>query len=280
MSRSLKVLLSIAALILFVLLIYNSLEIIQAAKHKQKVQHEVFSALSSKGKIDNISDSLISWIAKEILSVEKDSTNLNQKILSIKHSQTKVNFLSLDFVIVASFLLVLSFWIRRRLNDLAIGMLVISTACLWIGLTIPILTIESSQVLPVLGKTIFQYESRGILGSIKTLFSNGNAFLAYLLLLFSVILPFAKTLSLIVISLLRQSEYTKKISLVFSHLGKWSMTDVFVVAILVVFFASSNNASTKSQIETGLYFFIAYVIFSLISSIIINMFSSKLTASS
>ncbi len=279
MNNSLKVLLSVAIIILFGLLIYNGLEITKHAEHKQGLQHEVFSELSSKGKIDNISDSIINWIAKEILSMDdkpiSGAVNVDEKILSIKNTQKKINFLSLDFAAAASLLLALSFWVRRQLSDLAIGMLLVSTVCLWVGLTTPILTIESSQVLPVLGKTVFQYESRGIIGSIKTLFANGNPFLAYLLLAFSVILPFAKTLSLIVISLLRKSEYAQKISALFSHIGKWSMTDVFVVAILVVFFASSNNSTTKSQIETGLYFFIFYVLLSLAASIIIGNRSDR-----
>jgi len=269
--QTLKIFIFIVILSLLGLLIYKAHKINHYAKAKQVVQYEVFAALSTKGKMENIGDSLLKWLAGRVLKDNNPSDVDRQKLDLIKKTQYKIKRLSIDFALVATMVLALSFWLRLKKDDLALSMLLISGVCLWVGLSIPILTIESSQVLPVLGKTIFQYESKGILGSIKKLFANDNYFLAYLLLAFSVLLPLAKTLSLLVISLLKKLKHKEKIGTWFSHMGKWSMTDVFVVAILVVFFASSNDSITKSELESGLYFFAFYVILSLVASVIISL---------
>jgi len=274
LSEALKIFIVLAIVVLLGILICHAKQINHYAKAKQILQYEMFSALSAEGRIDDISDSLIDWLVDKILPdkfrPETGKEDLRLALVLIDKSQNKINRLSIDFALIAIIAIALAFVARTNYDDLALCLLLVSAICLWVGLTVPILTIESSKELPLLGKTIFQYESKGIIGSIKKLLANGNTFLAYLLLLFSVILPFAKTLTLVLINLVKNFKYRQKISDWFSHLGKWSMTDVFVVAILVVFFASSNSSITKSQTENGLYFFTFYVILSLIASVMIS----------
>jgi hypothetical protein len=45
------------------------------------------------------------------------------------------------------------------------------------------------------------------------------------------------------------------------------MADVFVVSLLLVFLSSSSTDVSKAEIEIGLYFFLTYVIFSILASI-------------
>ena len=45
------------------------------------------------------------------------------------------------------------------------------------------------------------------------------------------------------------------------------MADVFVVSLLLVFLSTSSTDVSKAEIEIGLYFFLIYVIFSIIASI-------------
>jgi len=49
-------------------------------------------------------------------------------------------------------------------------------------------------------------------------------------------------------------------------IGKWSMVDVLVVAILVVFFTTNEDVTSEMIIESGLYFFLIYVLISMIST--------------
>jgi uncharacterized paraquat-inducible protein A len=49
-------------------------------------------------------------------------------------------------------------------------------------------------------------------------------------------------------------------------IGKWSMVDVLVVAILVVFFTTNEEMTSEMIIESGLYFFMIYIFLSMIST--------------
>lgn len=81
-------------------------------------------------------------------------------------------------------------------------------------------------------------------------------FLFMILLVFTVIFPFVKILSLITLWLkggLTREQIVKLYSFV-AHLGKWSMLDVFVVAILVILLKSGSIASVKIQDGFFLFF--------------------------
>jgi len=53
-------------------------------------------------------------------------------------------------------------------------------------------------------------------------------------------------------------------------LGKWSMADVFIVALLVVFFSTKQDIHSALKVESGLYFFLGYVLLSMIGSSLIG----------
>ncbi|MEL6988227.1 MAG: paraquat-inducible protein A, partial [Bacteroidota bacterium] len=53
------------------------------------------------------------------------------------------------------------------------------------------------------------------------------------------------------------------------YIGKWSMADVFVVAIFLGFLAFNNmqtGIQTRSHVLLGLYFFLTYCVVSIVSS--------------
>ena len=57
-------------------------------------------------------------------------------------------------------------------------------------------------------------------------------------------------------------------------IGKWSMADVFVAACFLSFLSfnnMSNQIETESHSLLGLYFFLSYVVVSLISSMLMNI---------
>jgi paraquat-inducible protein A len=96
-------------------------------------------------------------------------------------------------------------------------------------------------------------------------------FLFLILLVFTVIFPCVKILSLITLWLksgLTREQIIKLYSFV-SHLGKWSMLDVFVVAILVILLKSGSIASIK--IQDGFFLFFASVMLTQIASIWIGV---------
>jgi paraquat-inducible protein A len=91
-------------------------------------------------------------------------------------------------------------------------------------------------------------------------------FLFLILLVFTVIFPFVKLLSLITLWLkggLTREQAVKMYSFV-SHLGKWSMLDVFVVATLVILLKSGSLAAIK--VQDGFFLFFSSVMLTQITS--------------
>jgi len=135
------------------------------------------------------------------------------------------------------------------------------------GLITPILMLEVHKEVEYLGDVVLSFESKGILGSIEKLFAGGNAPVALVILLFSVLLPSAKTLALLFVSLFEYRPFAARVVRFFKALGKWSMLDVFVVALLVVYLGGNRQGVSRSEIEIGLYFFAAYVFLSMAASL-------------
>lgn len=64
------------------------------------------------------------------------------------------------------------------------------------------------------------------------------------------------------------SKYSENAITVIGKLGKWSMADVFVASVFLAFFSFSNmslGVETGSSALIGLYFFVAFVVFSIFS---------------
>ena len=100
-------------------------------------------------------------------------------------------------------------------------------------------------------------------------------FLFLILLVFTVCFPFVKLLSLITLWLkpgLPREKIVKMYSFV-SHMGKWSMLDVFVVAILVILLKSGNIASIR--VGDGFFLFFSSVMLTQITSFWIGVIARR-----
>jgi uncharacterized paraquat-inducible protein A len=53
-------------------------------------------------------------------------------------------------------------------------------------------------------------------------------------------------------------------------IGKWSMVDVFVVAVFLVYLTGNKGEISRAEVEMGLYYFLAYVIVSMLVSLSAN----------
>jgi paraquat-inducible protein A len=99
-----------------------------------------------------------------------------------------------------------------------------------------------------------------------TLAKSNEWFLFCILFVFTVTFPFIKILSLITLWLKPGLTKQRTVQLYnfVSHLGKWSMLDVFVVAILVLLLKSGNLASI--QLRDGCFIFFSSVMLTMIAS--------------
>lgn len=99
-----------------------------------------------------------------------------------------------------------------------------------------------------------------VVGGIFTLWREGEYFLFTILTLFTLVFPCAKLGLLAVIWLEREHDLARvrRLHGWVESLGKWSMLDVFVVAILIV--AMKSAAVAEIRIGFGLYLFTFSVI--------------------
>ena len=135
------------------------------------------------------------------------------------------------------------------------------------GLFTPIMMMSIHKEVEYLGDVILSMESKSILGSIAKLSDSGDYIIASTLLLFSVVLPLLKTISMLFIAIFIDSRFAHTIVKFFKHLGKWSMADVFVVSTFIVYFSATKSDISHAQIEVGLYLFLIYVIVSIITTL-------------
>ena len=142
-----------------------------------------------------------------------------------------------------------------------------SLVTLVFGLITPIMMVTIHKEVEYLGDVVLSFESKGVIGSISKLFENGDAVVALVILLFSVLIPTVKILSLLFVSVFMKSKFAHGIVKFFKMIGKWSMVDVFVVATFLVYLTVDKGDVSRAEVEVGLYFFLAYVIVSMLVSL-------------
>jgi len=115
-----------------------------------------------------------------------------------------------------------------------------------------------------------------VVSGLITLLRETEIFLFLILLVFTVIFPFVKIVSLLALWLkpgLTRDQSQKLFHFV-SHLGKWSMLDVFIVAILVLTVKSGGVASIR--IQDGLFLFFCSVMLTQLSAMWTGRVASRL----
>jgi len=121
---------------------------------------------------------------------------------------------------------------------------------------------------------VFQ-QTRSIVGSVRRLYEVGSPVPATLILLFSVVVPFVKT-ALVGWAMFAADEARRRRTLAFVEaIAKWSMADVFVVALFITYLAAVASQTApaagppllafRAEFGAGFYWFAAYCVFSLAS---------------
>lgn len=173
-------------------------------------------------------------------------------------------------LLAVSALFLIATWVRTRrpgegsLGPLAGRLIGVSAVFLLVGLVAPILTIVAQKEVTLLGKVVFQYETRSIIGTAEDLLTGGNAPVAALLFFFSAVIPVAKLLLSFVALSPAAAGLRRVVLRTIRMIGKWSMTDVFVVAILLAFLSTESKSFTDAKLGPGLYFFAGYGLLSLL----------------
>lgn len=190
---------------------------------------------------------------------------------------------------------------QRRL--LVLLLIVVSVALLYPGVTQPVMTLtgtleksmvaelgidmvagedadpQTRQMLSMFssflgfdqmeGQITAYQTTRSIWGTVNELAITGNLPVAFLIVFFSVIIPLLKLCLQATALVLPKSQWRAPLWWLNARLSKWSMADVFVMAMLVAYMAGSASGqmgdmlTMSSELEVGFYYFLAYCVFSI-----------------
>jgi len=127
-------------------------------------------------------------------------------------------------------------------------------------------SVEVRGTVPAFSKT------NSILGTASELYNNNHVLVAGLILLFSVGIPLLKVLLLFAAHLPLRTVIKRRLLWVSAVTSKWSMADVFVVAIFVAYLAANGIRESRALVDftsslgPGFYYFLAYCVLSIIAT--------------
>ena len=135
------------------------------------------------------------------------------------------------------------------------------------------------QVTAALQKGVDEVEvytqTRSIVSAVRRLYEVGSPVPATLILLFSVIVPFGKAALVAWATFVTDADRRRRTLKFVEAIAKWSMADVFVVAIFIAYLAAKASTAAPgaapplvafgAHFGAGFYWFAAYCLFSLAS---------------
>ena len=143
--------------------------------------------------------------------------------------------------------------------------LLLSAALLLTGLSLPLLHAQ---------QMIFWNSSYSVWAGVKALWEVNELMLAAILFFFSIVFPVVKLLGLVIIWFWRLPEAGRSRLLHWlGLLGKWSMLDVFVVAILIVLVKLGPLARVEPRV--GVYVFTAAILCSMLTTMYVERLAKR-----
>jgi len=274
--RKFKVLI-LSTVLLFFCVTFLSTKIIQQLNQYKVNKNEIADLLNLENRVLDGSEILPFFGNGESKLEEWDV--LYKEASGEYDTALKYGFALLVVVLVYAFInyLIYQSTVEKR-RVLGIVFIFAALSFLYIGLQTPFIEVETYSIDFKLGsglfsktfegRTYFLYQNKSVFELIKLLFTGGNLLVGLCVVLFSIVFPLFK----LFVSLIALIKPNTKLALrsvsIINKLGKWSMADVFISAVfLAVFsFASMNvGIDTASNTLIGLYFFLAFVLLSIVS---------------
>lgn len=147
-------------------------------------------------------------------------------------------------------------------NWIALGLTIVSLVLIVPGLRSDALTITAT--MPLLKKPLYE-ETQSILRAARRLYDSKNYFVAFLIVFFSIVVPFIKAALLAVILWAKNPTTKYRLYVFVRSASKWAMADVFAVGVFIAFMAGNAIDNLDAKLHPGYYFFIAYCLVSNLS---------------
>lgn len=134
-----------------------------------------------------------------------------------------------------------------------------------VGVSATALSLVAAKEVPGLGTVVLSFEAKSIASTIGDLLASHDLVLGGLVLFFSVVVPLAKAGLVLFATIAHGAARDRAVHLVHA-VGRWSMADVFVVAVLLAMLALGRDPATRATTGPGLYFFAGYCLLAMWSA--------------
>lgn len=168
------------------------------------------------------------------------------------------------------------------LNLVAIGLFIP-------GILLPMFSLSmdmTAQVANANLNTDLFAKQLSLLQTVEELYNDKRVLVAALIFLFSICIPIFKSMLITLAYFKRDSQLERQIYRFVSAIGKWSMADVFVVAVLLAVLSTNHaetassqqlvlfgfkidlliSSQTLSAVGQGFYYFVAYCLLSIFAT--------------
>ena len=115
-------------------------------------------------------------------------------------------------------------------------------------------------------------KTRSIWGTVNELANNKNYLVAALVAVFSIVIPTLKLLMQLLYCFLPANRFKHLLGQLIQGLSKWSMVDVFVIALIVAYLAGNADGQMgelikmHAELGDGFWYFTGYCLFAIAAS--------------
>ena len=131
-----------------------------------------------------------------------------------------------------------------------------------IGVAATSLSLVTSKDVPGIGTVVFRYEAKSILSTVRDLLDSHDVVLGGLVLVFSIVVPLLKAALVLFATTAHGAARDRAVAIVHA-VGRWSMADVFAVAVLLAMLALGRDPAVRATTGPGLYAFAGSCLLSL-----------------
>jgi len=154
----------------------------------------------------------------------------------------------------------------ERMRAVLLALTAVSALAFAVGVMASALMIFTT-IHDLFGKSpVILHQVRSVYGVIASLFSSGHWVFGGFIALFSIATPVAKIALTLAAALTPSRALNAKVTRLLNAIGKWSMTDVFVGAVLLACFTIKSSGGTQAIPFRGLYYFAAYCLLSMVTT--------------
>jgi hypothetical protein len=207
-------------------------------------------------------------------TAEAAQRDILDRIEQLKHQVFTSTVLSAALVAVTLLFLAASRWWpgagpprpERQIYDL----LAVSLLFFAIGISCPVMTAAVKGEHMLIGGFVIETDSKGILSTVASLFQSGNWVISALLAGFSIGIPIFKGVGILATVAQPSAARRARVGRVLEAIGKWSLTDVLVAAVLLGVFSlnaiKNADGGVSAVPRLALGFFIAYCVLAAVTS--------------